>query len=408
MLFFIAAIISGKFSKPVRDAETKAYTKLSGQLSDSISNILTVKSYGRESYENRRFSGTNRTVFTTGIKHMRVSTARDVVFSVVFLGIEVTLIVFLAFGNQWFGVSVGSLLLIYTYSGAVSNEVWNITHLIKSFTSAFSDAHEMTEILDLPMAVRDKPRARELKVGKGEVDFAAIGFRHVDAKSAIFADFSLKIAPGERIGLVGVSGSGKTTLTKLLLRFADVDSGAIKVDGQDIREVTQESLRQEIAYVPQEATLFHRSIRENIAYGRLEASDEEVIRAAKYANAWEFIQDLPEGLDTLVGERGVKLSGGQRQRVVIARAILKDSPILVLDEATSALDSESERLIQDALVKLMQGRTSIVVAHRLSTVAKLDRIIVLKEGKMIESGSHAELLKRGGEYGKLWAKQTEV
>ena len=219
-------------------------------------------------------------------------------------------------------------------------------------------------------------------------------------------DFNLEIPAGRSIGLVGVSGSGKTTLTKLLLRFADVNEGGIFIDGQDIRDVTQKSLREAIAYVPQESSLFHRSIFENIAYGRPDATDEEVYEAARLANADEFIAGLPNGYDTLVGERGVKLSGGQRQRIAIARAILKDAPILVLDEATSALDSESEAAIQGALANLMEGRTSIVVAHRLSTIAGLDEIVVLNDGKIVEQGSHKELLKKNGEYAKLWSRQS--
>ena len=222
----------------------------------------------------------------------------------------------------------------------------------------------------------------------------------------MFFDFDLKIPAGKTVGLVGVSGSGKTTLTKLLLRFADVMGGAIYIDGQDIRDVTQQSLREAIAYVPQESSLFHRSVFENIAYGKPGASEEEVIHAAKLANADEFIRELPEGYETLVGERGVKLSGGQRQRIAIARAILKDAPILVLDEATSALDSESEALIQGALSNLMKGRTSIVVAHRLSTIAGLDEIVVLKDGVIVEKGSHQELLVKNGEYSKLWSRQS--
>ncbi|MBQ4230753.1 MAG: ATP-binding cassette domain-containing protein, partial [Salinivirgaceae bacterium] len=198
----------------------------------------------------------------------------------------------------------------------------------------------------------------------------------------------------------------KTTLTKLLLRFADVQSGEIYIDKQNIHSVQQVSLRENIAYVPQETSLFHRSIADNIAYAKPDASREEIVRAAKLANAHEFIKDLPDGYDTLVGERGIKLSGGQRQRVAIARAILKDAPILVLDEATSALDSESEALIQEALVKLMKGRTSIVVAHRLSTIAGLDRIIVLEDGKIIEQGSHQELLEKHGAYDHLWSRQS--
>jgi ATP-binding cassette subfamily B protein len=205
---------------------------------------------------------------------------------------------------------------------------------------------------------------------------------------------------------VGHSGSGKTTLTKLLLRFADVQAGEVLVDGQDITTVTQESLHRSIAYVPQETLLFHRSIRDNIAYGRPNASMDEIREAARQANALEFIEKLPSGFETLTGERGVKLSGGQRQRIAIARAILKDAPILVLDEATSALDTESEKLIQEALKHLMSGRTSIVIAHRLSTVAELDRIVVLNDGRIVEDDTHAELIKRGGTYAKLWNRQT--
>ena len=263
----------------------------------------------------------------------------------------------------------------------------------------------MVEILDLPCIVDDKTD-KPLKVTDAAIDIEHIGFKHDGKKEKLFDDFTLEIAPGKTVGLVGVSGSGKSTLTKLLLRFADVGEGAIYIDGQDIRGVTQKSLRDAIAYVPQESSLFHRSIFENIAYGRPGATDEEVYEAARLANADEFIVELPDGYDTLVGERGVKLSGGQRQRIAIARAILKDAPILVLDEATSALDSESEALIQEALKNLMKNRTSIVVAHRLSTIAGLDTIVVLSEGKIVEQGSHHELLKKGGEYAKLWSRQS--
>ena len=259
----------------------------------------------------------------------------------------------------------------------------------------------MVEILHTPAQLVDTSDAA-LDVSRGAITFDHISFAHDDDPNRVlFRDFSLQIEPNQKLGLVGTSGAGKTTLTKLLLRFYDPTSGAILIDGQDIRMVTQESLRQQIAYVPQEPLLFHRSIRENIAYGRPEATQDDIILAAKQAHAWEFITQLPEGLETVVGERGVKLSGGQRQRIAIARAILKDAPLLVLDEATSALDSESEALIQQSLETLMQGRTSIVVAHRLSTIAALDRIVVVDEGHIVEEGSHDELLARGGIYARL-------
>lgn len=268
------------------------------------------------------------------------------------------------------------------------------------------DASAMTKELKLEYDIKDRT-TDTLKTTKGKISFTDVTFAHDGgAGEGIFNNLSLTIKPGERIGLVGHSGSGKTTLTRLLLRFSDIDSGSISIDGQNIAEVTQQSLHQSIAYVAQEPLLFHRTLAENIAYGKPDATREQIIQAAKQAHAWEFIQELPEGLETMVGERGIKLSGGQRQRIAIARALLKDAPILVLDEATSALDSESEKLIQESLDTLMQKRTSIVIAHRLSTIAQLDRIIVLEHGKIAEDGSHQELLARKGIYASLWKHQS--
>ena len=277
--------------------------------------------------------------------------------------------------------------------------------MVSSFNYAFGDAREMVEILDMPVIVDDKTDI-PLEIQDAKIEFSHVNFKHKGKKTELFEDFSLVIPAGKKVGLVGPSGAGKTTLTKLLLRFADVDSGAIFIDGKDIRDVTQQSLRENIAYVPQESFLFHRSIKENIAYGNLGVTNKKIIEAAKLANADEFINELPMKYDALVGERGVKLSGGQRQRIAIARAILKDAPILVLDEATSSLDSESETLIKEALNKLMENRTSIVIAHRLSTVANLDEIVVLDEGKIVERGTHRELLAKRGKYYKLWSKQS--
>lgn len=384
-----------------------AETKQTGQLADSISNIISVKSYAKEAHERQRYSKFSKNAYHAGIKSMRATIGRDIMFNCVQLGITALILVFLLMGREWLGISVATLVLIVNYAQAIQGELWNINSILKNLNRVFGDAHEMTLILDTIDDVVDTPDAQTLVMNQASVDFDNISFRHKDAKDEIFTNFNLKVEPGQRIGLVGVSGSGKTTLTKLLLRFADVNSGEITVSGQNIRNITQQSLRENIAYVPQETSLFHRSIAENIAYGKPGATQAEIEHAAKLANAHEFIIDMPEGYETLVGERGVKLSGGQRQRIAIARAILKDAPILVLDEATSALDSESEALIQSALERLMKGRTSIVIAHRLSTVASLDRIVVLQNGEIVEQGSHHSLLeKKDGVYHHLWSRQS--
>ena len=405
-LYVMCSALTFKKISHLSKERAEAENKQTGQLADSVSNILSVKSYGRESHERHRYANFNRASYNAGIAQMNATMKRDLAFNFVNIGIIAVLVVFMMAGGPIFGLSVATLILIVNYSMSIMGELWNVNNIFKHINRVFGDAYEMTQILDTKDDVKDIADAKALKVEKGEIDFENIRFKHADAKEAIFNNFSLSIKPGERVGLVGISGSGKTTLTKLLLRFADVDDGEIKIDGQNIGEVQQISLRENIAYVPQETSLFHRSIAENIAYAKPDASRKEIIRVAKLANAHDFIMSLPDGYDTLVGERGIKLSGGQRQRVAIARAILKDAPILVLDEATSALDSESEALIQDALEKLMKGRTSIVVAHRLSTIASMDNIVVLEGGKIIEQGTHRQLIKKGGAYDKLWSRQS--
>ncbi len=402
----ISALTMGRIAH-LNNEEAAAYTKQTGQLADSISNIISVKSYAQEKFEQARFAGFSRKVTDASNNFMRATIKRDIMFNFVHIGITALLLAFLIFGNAWLGISVATLILIVNYANGVMGELWSINSIFKNFNRTFGDAHEMTLILDTVDDVVDLPNAEPLVLRRAEVDFRDITFQHADAKAPIFEDFNLKINDGERVGLVGVSGSGKTTLTKLLLRFADVSKGEITISGQNIKHVTQQTLRENIAYVPQETSLFHRSIADNIAYGKPDATPEEIKRAARLANADEFIMELPDGYDTLVGERGIKLSGGQRQRIAIARAILKDAPILVLDEATSALDSESEALIQSALERLMKGRTSIVIAHRLSTVAALDRIVVLQNGKIVEQGPHHELLDNSaGVYHHLWSRQS--
>lgn len=406
----IYALVSGLSFRKIAhlsDNAAAAETKQTGQLADSISNIISVKSYAHETHERHRYANFSRATLDANYKQMHATIGRDIKFNGVQIGITAMILVFLVFGREWLGISIATLVLIVNYAQTIQGELWNINSIFKNINRVFGDAHEMTLILDMVDDVVDMPGADKLVMIQAEVNFDHISFKHKDAKEPIFQDFSLKVKPGERIGLVGVSGSGKTTLTKLLLRFADVDEGQITISDQNIKDVTQRSLRENIAYVPQETSLFHRSIAENIAYGKLDATPEEIQHAAELANAHEFIKDLPDGYDTLVGERGIKLSGGQRQRIAIARAILKDAPILVLDEATSALDSESEALIQDALNTLMQGRTSIVIAHRLSTVASLDRIVVLEDGKIVEQGTHHQLLgKSHGVYNHLWSRQS--
>ena len=385
-----------------------AQNQLSGELSDSVANILAVKTYGREDYERGLFDAANREVVARDSKRMMASLARGIITSVIAVTIMAIVTVFIAGGNAWFGITPGTLVLMFTYTYTVTNQFNFINNGLQRLNRAFGDASGMTAVLDEPRLVADEPGAADLVVGEGAIDFEGIGFHYTDgdAETVVFDGFDLHIAGGQRVGLVGMSGAGKTTLTKLLLRLSDIQEGHILVDGQDVAKCTQQSLRRQIAYVPQEALLFHRTVAENIAYGKPDASIEEIREAARLANALEFIEKLPQGFDTVTGERGVKLSGGQRQRIAIARAMLADCPILVLDEATSALDSESERLVQEALARLMAGRTSIVVAHRLSTVASLDRIVVLSEGRIVEDGPHAQLIASGGEYAMLWDRQT--
>ena len=412
LMFFslIFAVVSSRSFKKIgkcNEKEAAAQTRQTGQLTDSITNILSVKSYAQEKYERARYTKFQAETLEAGEASMAATIQRDVLFDSIFLLIDILMIGFIVIGAPVLALPVATVILIFQYSQTILMNLWDVSSIFKNFTRVFGDAHEMTLILDAVDTVVDEKGAKKLIVDQGSIHFDHINFKHADAKEDIFHDFDLKIKPGERVGLAGLSGSGKTTLTKLLLRFADVDAGAIKIDDQNIRKVTQHSLRKNIAYVPQEASLFHRTIADNIAYAKPDATMQEIKHAAELANAAEFIEKLPNGYETMVGERGIKLSGGQRQRIAIARAILKDAPILVLDEATSALDSESESLIQEALLRLMRGRTSIVVAHRLSTISSLDRIVVLDNGKIIEQGSHDELLKlKGGRYKKLWNRQS--
>ena len=302
-------------------------------------------------------------------------------------------------------ITIGDFVLLQTYLLSMIMRLWNFGRIIRRYYENMAEAEEMTEILVAEHEIQDIKMAKKLKLTNGQVRFEKVNFNYNQTRK-IISNFDLTIKAKEKVAIIGSSGSGKSTLVNLLLRNHELSSGNIFIDDQKINRVTQESLWKNIALVNQDSILFHRSLQENIGYGQIKASNAEIIKAAKLAHANDFINNFPEKYQTYVGERGVKLSGGERQRVAIARAILKDAPILVLDEATSSLDSESEGLIQDALINLMKNKTVIVIAHRLSTIMKMDRILVLDQGQIAEQGTHKELIKKSnGLYKRLWEKQ---
>lgn len=375
--------------------------EITSLLQESISAIRVVKSFVRESYEIKRFEEQNWRNFQAAMKNVKLSSLLTP--TVEFLAaIAVTFIV-------WFGgyevvngvITAGELVAFLTYAVNLANPVKRLSRVYAAIQKAMAAADRVFDIMDLDEKITDVPNAKPLPPIKGKVEFKDITFSYKEGQPAL-QHISLKAEPGQMIALVGPSGSGKSTIANLIPRFYDVDSGVITIDDHDIRQVTADSLREQIGLVPQETMLFSTSVMENIRYGRLDATDEEVIEAAKAANAEEFIKELPEGYDTKLGERGLNLSGGQRQRLAIARAILKNPRVLILDEATSALDTESEKIVQDALDNLMVGRTSFVIAHRLSTIFNADQIFVVENGHLREHGTHEELLAAGGLYSNLY------
>ena len=392
------------FGRKLKRSSTVIQERVAGitsLLQESISAIRVVKSFVRESYEIKRFEEQNWRNFQAAMKNVKLSSLLTP--TVEFLAaIAVTFIV-------WFGgyevvnevITAGELVAFLTYAVNLANPVKRLSRVYAAIQKAMAAADRVFAVMDLNEKITDVPGAKPLPPIKGKVEFKDITFSYKEGQPAL-QHISLKAEPGQMIALVGPSVSGKSTIANLIPRFYDVDSGVITIDDHDIRQVTADSLREQIGLVPQETMLFSTSVMENIRYGRLEATDEEVIEAAKAANAEEFINELPEGYDTKLGERGLNLSGGQRQRLAIARAILKNPRVLILDEATSALDTESEKIVQDALDNLMVGRTSFVIAHRLSTIFNADQIFVVENGHLREHGTHEELLAAGGLYSNLY------
>jgi ATP-binding cassette subfamily B protein len=386
------------------DAREAAWARVSGAVADTLGNMDAVRTFAaeqRESRAHRRRVAEQRqlAIRSWDYGNLRIDTV-VAPLSVLTSSLGLLIAVGIAGGH-----GVESVVVVFSYYVQATRILFEFNQTYRRLESSLTEAAQFAELLLDEPTVLDPEEPHELAPVDGSVHFDRISFRH-PSSPPLFRDLHLLIDSGERVGLVGRSGGGKTTLTRLLLRQMDLQAGRILVGGQDIRDLRQADLRSLIAYVPQDPAMFHRSLWDNIAFARPEASPEEVRAAAEAAHVLEFIESLPDGFGTLVGERGVKLSGGQRQRIAIARAILRDAPILLLDEATSALDSESEGVIQDALWKLMAGRTALVVAHRLSTVARMDRLVVIDQGRVVESGTHAELLMGDGLYGELWNRQS--
>jgi ATP-binding cassette subfamily B protein len=406
VVFLVTAFIYIRFKLKYDVIASESNSKTVGALADSISNQSSIQLFTGHEYEKKRVSEViqdqkKKTKFNwylwEGLSSIQSFTTVCAEF-----------ILFWSVIGDWkIGlITLPIVVLLQNYFVRLTESMWSFGAIVRAYYESFADAEEMVVILNTPYEILDKP-VQILRQVKGEVVFDDVTYIYDNNNSKVLNNFSLTIPAGQKVAIVGSSGAGKTTLVRLILRLFNISSGKITIDGIDIKSITQENLREQIAFVPQDPVLFHRTLMENIRYGRRDATDAEVLNAARLSHCDKFIDALPLGYETYVGERGVKLSGGERQRVAIARAILKNAPILILDEATSSLDSHSESLIQDALHKLIQGKTTIVIAHRLSTIREMDRIVVMQKGKIIEDGVHDELAnKEGGLYKKLWDLQA--
>ncbi len=406
LIFIVTALIYVRLKLKFDILAARADTKTTGALADSISNHSSIELFAGHDYEKEKVGETIDVQKKATITNWFLWGGLSFIQS--FYTVVIEFIIFwLAIGDWKIGLmSVPIMILIQNYLGRLTNSLWSFHSIIRTFYDGFADAEEMALVLNKPYEI-ENVNDNVLSNAIGKIDFDKVTYIYDKNETKVFDDFSLTIPAGQKIGIVGSSGAGKSTFVNLLMRLFNLTQGKILIDGIDISTISQSNLREQIGFVPQDPALFHRSLMENIRYGRRDATDEEVIEAAKLAHCDQFIDKLPEGFETFVGERGVKLSGGERQRVAIARAMLKNAPILVLDEATSALDSESEILIQDALRILIKNKTTIVIAHRLSTIKEMDRIIVISQGKIVEDDNHNKLInKENGLYQKLWNIQA--
>jgi ATP-binding cassette subfamily B protein len=406
-LTFVCIVPLIRRRKKLVDAREEASNVAAGHVADSISNMEAVRAFAREPYEAEIHQKNVRRWARRAMRSWDYQNRRiDLVTVPMYVLSNVSGLVLAIVVGRGGLLSIETIFITFSFYANVTRVMWDFNHIYRNLESSLAEAAQFTELLlDKPTVV-DAAEPEEFVTNGASVRFERVDFGHRDAPKRLFEGLDLIVGDGEKVGLIGRSGGGKTTVTKLLLRLMDIEGGRILIGGQDIARARQADVREMVSYVPQDPVMFHRTLRDNIAFGRLDATDDDVRAAALAAHAAEFIEELPDGYDTLVGERGIKLSGGQRQRVAIARAIVRAAPILVLDEATSSLDSESEALIQLALHNLMERSTSLVIAHRLSTVQQMDRLVVLDRGVVVEQGTHAELVDAGGTYAGLWARQS--